>query len=148
MAVGTIAFIGRLVYGRARGNRQSPAKLWLLATSIVFWWYSDVLVSNMLVGIALFEVFHDIQYLTIVWIFNLNRVDRNPRDVAAQCLKLQRNFFQPFAKFLDASADHWVFAQRRVYQFAHGHPCKLRQVHHSHGNRGRPVSVEFFPRQP
>ena len=32
----------------------------------------------MLVGIALFEVFHDVQYLTIVWIFNVNRVDRNP----------------------------------------------------------------------
>ena len=46
--------------------------------SIAFWWYSNVAVSNMLVGIALFEVFHDVQYLTIVWIFNLNRVDRNP----------------------------------------------------------------------
>jgi Flp pilus assembly protein TadD len=32
----------------------------------------------MLVGIALFEVFHDVQYLTIVWIFNVNRVDRTP----------------------------------------------------------------------
>ena len=49
-----------------------------MATSIAFWWYSNVVVSNMLVGIALFEIFHDVQYLTIVWIFNLNRVDRNP----------------------------------------------------------------------
>ena len=77
-AVATIGFIANLVYARARGNRQSPAKLMLMATSIAFWWYSNVAVSNMLVGIALFEIFHDVQYLTIVWIFNLNRVDRNP----------------------------------------------------------------------
>ncbi|MBI3262843.1 MAG: tetratricopeptide repeat protein [Acidobacteria bacterium] len=74
----TLGFVGHLLYDRARGNAQSPAKLVLLAISIAFWWYSNVAVSNMLVGIALFEIFHDVQYLTIVWIFNLNRVDRNP----------------------------------------------------------------------
>ena len=77
-ALVTVAFLGRLGYGWLRGERQSPAKLALLAVSLAFWWYSNVAVSNMLVGIALFEVFHDVQYLTIVWIFNVNRVDRNP----------------------------------------------------------------------
>jgi tetratricopeptide (TPR) repeat protein len=74
----TVAFLGRSLYGFIRGERQSPAKLVLMAVSFAFWWYSNVAVSNMLVGIALFEVFHDVQYLTIVWIFNLSRVDRNP----------------------------------------------------------------------
>jgi tetratricopeptide (TPR) repeat protein len=77
-ALVTAAFLGHLLYNRARGNVQNPAKLVLMATSIAFWWYTNVVVSNMLVGIALFEIFHDVQYLTIVWIFNLNRVDRNP----------------------------------------------------------------------
>jgi tetratricopeptide (TPR) repeat protein len=77
-ALATLGFVGHLLYDRARGNPQSPAKLALMATSIGFWWYSNVAVSNMLVGIALFEIFHDVQYLTIVWLFNLNRVDRNP----------------------------------------------------------------------
>ena len=77
-ALATIGFVAHLLYARSRGTRQSPAKLVLMATSIAFWWYSNVSVSNMLVGIALFEIFHDVQYLTIVWIFNLNRVDRNP----------------------------------------------------------------------
>jgi Flp pilus assembly protein TadD len=77
-ALVTAAFLGHLLYNRARGNAQSPAKLVLMATSIAFWWYTNVVVTNMLVGIALFEIFHDVQYLTIVWIFNLNRVDRNP----------------------------------------------------------------------
>ena len=77
-ALATVGFVAQLLVGRARGQRQSPAKLMLLTTSIGFWWYSNVFVSNMLVGIALFEIFHDVQYLTIVWIFNLNRVDRAP----------------------------------------------------------------------
>jgi len=74
----TAGFIAHLLYAHARGHAASPPKLMLMATSIAFWWYSNVAVANMLVGIALFEIFHDIQYLTIVWIFNLNRVDRNP----------------------------------------------------------------------
>ncbi|OFW24732.1 MAG: hypothetical protein A3H97_20135 [Acidobacteria bacterium RIFCSPLOWO2_02_FULL_65_29] len=77
-ALVTLGFVGHWLFQRARGPSQSPAKLMLMATSIAFWWYSNVSVSNMLVGIALFEIFHDVQYLTIVWIFNLNRVDRDP----------------------------------------------------------------------
>jgi tetratricopeptide (TPR) repeat protein len=74
----TMWFLARAVLSRLRGEKQSSAKLVLLVTSIAFWWYSNVLVSNLLVGIALFEVFHDVQYLTIVWTFNLNRAERNP----------------------------------------------------------------------
>jgi len=77
-ALVTLVYLAHLALERSRGRAQSPAKLLLLGTSVAFWWYSNVLVANMLVGIALFEIFHDVQYLTIVWIFNLNRVDRNP----------------------------------------------------------------------
>ena len=77
-ALVTAAFIVHAFSARARGESHSAPKLMLMATSIAFWWYSNVAVANMLVGIALFEIFHDVQYLTIVWIFNLNRVDRNP----------------------------------------------------------------------
>ena len=77
-AIVTVVFLSRLVHGLLRGERPSSAKLALLTVSVAFWWYSNVAVSNMLVGIALFEVFHDVQYLTIVWIFNVNRVDRTP----------------------------------------------------------------------
>jgi tetratricopeptide (TPR) repeat protein len=34
-------------------------------------------VTNILAGIALFEVFHDVQYLSIVWIYNRNRVEKD-----------------------------------------------------------------------
>jgi Tfp pilus assembly protein PilF len=59
------------------GHRPNPVKLGLLVTSIAFWWYCNNLVSNILVGIALFEVFHDVQYLSLVWIYNRNRVEKD-----------------------------------------------------------------------
>ncbi|PYI70145.1 MAG: hypothetical protein DMF02_09695 [Verrucomicrobia bacterium] len=59
------------------GHRPSPVKLALLITSIAFWWYCNNLVANILVGIALFEVFHDVQYLSLVWIYNRNRVEKD-----------------------------------------------------------------------
>src|SRR5437867_3977482 len=59
------------------GHRPNPVKVALLITSIAFWWYCNNLVANILVGIALFEVFHDVQYLSLVWIYNRNRVDKD-----------------------------------------------------------------------
>ncbi|HEX8680257.1 MAG TPA: tetratricopeptide repeat protein [Chthoniobacterales bacterium] len=62
-------------YRHRRGG--SAIKLVLLASSIGFWWYCNNGVQNILVGIALFEVFHDVQYLAIVWIYNRSRVERD-----------------------------------------------------------------------
>jgi tetratricopeptide (TPR) repeat protein len=59
------------------GHRPNPVKVALLVTSIAFWWYCNNLVANILVGIALFEVFHDVQYLSLVWIYNRNRVEKD-----------------------------------------------------------------------
>ncbi len=59
------------------GKRPNPVKLALLITSISFWWYCNNLASSILVGIALFEVFHDVQYLSLVWIYNRNRVEKD-----------------------------------------------------------------------
>ncbi len=59
------------------GHRPNPVKLALLVTSIAFWWYCNNLVANIIVGIALFEVFHDVQYLSLVWIYNRNRVEKD-----------------------------------------------------------------------
>src|SRR5437870_11392283 len=59
------------------GKRQNPVKTALLVTSISFWWYCNNGVTNILAGIALFEVFHDVQYLSLVWIYNRNRVEKD-----------------------------------------------------------------------
>ena len=61
----------------AEGKRPNPVKLALLATTIAFWWYCNNGVTNILAGIALFEVYHDVQYLSLVWIYNRSRVEKD-----------------------------------------------------------------------
>src|SRR6059058_1549111 len=66
---------GKLCLELDPGEPPSPVKLVLLVTSISFWWYCNNIVASVLVGIALFEVFHDVQYLSLVWIYNRKRVE-------------------------------------------------------------------------
>src|SRR6266487_32906 len=73
----SILFVANFVWMSTQAKRPNPVKLALLITSISFWWYCNNGVSNLLVGIALFEVFHDVQYLSLVWIYNRNRVEKD-----------------------------------------------------------------------
>lgn len=73
----TLVFAWRQWADSRSGRGFSAIKLALLGSSIGFWWYCNNGVQNILVGIALFEVFHDIQYLSIVWIYNRTRVERD-----------------------------------------------------------------------
>src|SRR5574338_82632 len=73
----TALFAAHFIRTWVAGHKPNPVKLALLVTSIAFWWYCNNLVSNILVGIALFEVFHDVQYLSLVWIYNRNRVEKD-----------------------------------------------------------------------
>src|SRR6266704_155475 len=68
-------FLVNFVWMWTQGKRPSPVKLVLLVTSISFWWYCNNIVASVLVGIALFEVFQDVQYLSLVWIYNRKRVE-------------------------------------------------------------------------
>jgi hypothetical protein len=73
----TIVFLWRQWSDWRAARGASPVKITLLVSSIAFWWYCNNGVQNILVGIALFEVFHDVQYLAIVWIYNRTRVERD-----------------------------------------------------------------------
>lgn len=73
----TIVFLWRQWSDWQAERGASPVKMTLLVSSIAFWWYCNNGVQNILVGIALFEVFHDVQYLAIVWIYNRSRVERD-----------------------------------------------------------------------
>jgi Flp pilus assembly protein TadD len=73
----TIVFLWRQWSDWQGRGGASPVKMALLTTSIAFWWYCNNGVQNILVGVALFEVFHDVQYLSIVWIYNRARVERD-----------------------------------------------------------------------
>ncbi len=71
----TVAALGQLAWRGLRGQPVSGGKLLLLVMSFTFFWYCNVTLTNLVLGIAMFEVFHDIQYLAIVWSFNRRRVD-------------------------------------------------------------------------
>jgi len=75
--IATILFLINLLQGWLRGESPNPVKLALLITTISFWWYCNDLIINILAGIALFEVYHDVQYLSLVWIYNRNRVEKD-----------------------------------------------------------------------
>jgi Tfp pilus assembly protein PilF len=77
LGVVTVVFLWRQWSDWRAGRGASPVKMALLVSSIAFWWYCNNGVQNILVGIALFEVFHDVQYLAIVWIYNRTRVERD-----------------------------------------------------------------------
>jgi Flp pilus assembly protein TadD len=77
LAIVTVLFLWRQWRDWSKSGVISPIKLTLLVSSIAFWWYCNNGVQNILVGIALFEVFHDVQYLAIVWIYNRARVERD-----------------------------------------------------------------------
>jgi Flp pilus assembly protein TadD len=77
LAVVTAAFLWRQWNDWRSGRGVSLVKMALLVSSIAFWWYCNNGVQNILVGVALFEVFHDVQYLAIVWIYNRRRVERD-----------------------------------------------------------------------
>jgi hypothetical protein len=77
LAAVTALFLWRQWRDWRSAGLVSPVKITLLVSSIAFWWYCNNGVQNILVGIALFEVFHDVQYLAIVWIYNRSRVERD-----------------------------------------------------------------------
>lgn len=51
-------------------------KLLCMAASIGFWAYCMMAVDNLIVGLILWEIFHDLQYNVFVWSYNRNRVEK------------------------------------------------------------------------
>jgi tetratricopeptide (TPR) repeat protein len=77
----TLAFLANAVYRWRIGNPAHPIKYFTMATSLSFWIYVCMGVNNLLVGILMFEIFHDVQYLTIVWLFNRKRSQTQPERI-------------------------------------------------------------------
>ena len=86
----TGAFLINAAWQWSHGRGPSPQKLFLMLTTFSFYWYSVTTVANIMVAYALFEIFHDIQYLTIVWAFNRGRTEQ-----ATNLPAFTRFLFQP-----------------------------------------------------
>lgn len=73
----TTLFVANIVAQAYRGHRPNWIKIVLMLTTFGCFWYSTATVTNLIVAYAFFELFHDAQYLTIVWAFNRNRVNKD-----------------------------------------------------------------------
>ena len=73
-ALVTLTYLKALLEPGGR-TEWNPIKLTLMAISFAGWWVTGVTIAHPLVGEAIFELFHDVQYLAIVWMFNLKRVE-------------------------------------------------------------------------
>ena len=60
------------------GRYPNPLKLVFIAGTFVYLSHTASLVDRPLEGLVMFEAWHDVQYLAIVWVFNLNRGRKNP----------------------------------------------------------------------
>jgi Tfp pilus assembly protein PilF len=61
---------------RRRGVPINGVKLLLAASTGWFYWYCGRLSTNVLIGIAMFEIYHAVQYNAIVWIYNRRLFER------------------------------------------------------------------------
>ena len=86
----TIAFLLNAVVQTRLGKPPNPVKFLVMASSFSFWWFAMVKVNDLLLGVILFEIYHDIQYNALVWLYNRRRVSQN---LAAS--RVERFLFQP-----------------------------------------------------
>ena len=81
-AVATIAvtavYLSQIVATIRRGQKPNPLKFVFVGVTFVYLSYTAGVAERPLMGLALFESWHDVQYLAIVWMFNLNRTRQTP----------------------------------------------------------------------
>ncbi|MEO6097457.1 MAG: tetratricopeptide repeat protein [Fibrobacteria bacterium] len=70
----TSAFFANVVGAIRKGRGPNPLKFAAMGISFAFWWFCMVQVRIPLLGLLLFEIFHDVQYNVLVWGYQRNRV--------------------------------------------------------------------------
>ncbi|MBL8848947.1 MAG: hypothetical protein JNG89_04655, partial [Planctomycetaceae bacterium] len=76
-AVAVLGFAVNYVIQWRRGPAPNPLKLLMLVSGIGTWWLAMYYIENLIIGLALFDICHDVQYLAIVWLYNCRRVGSN-----------------------------------------------------------------------
>lgn len=72
----TAAFLIRTTLDGFRRGYWNLPKLLCMASGFGFWGYCMVGVNNLILGLILWEIFHDLQYNVFVWDYNRKRVER------------------------------------------------------------------------
>jgi lipoprotein NlpI len=74
----TVLYLMRTVATVRKGLTPNPLKFVFVAVTFIYLSYTAGVAERPLMGLALFESWHDVQYLAIVWMFNLNRTRQTP----------------------------------------------------------------------
>ena len=86
----TLAFLINVWLQTRAGQAPSPVKFLMMASGIGFWWFAMIKVDDLLVALVIWEVFHDVQYNALVWIYNQRRVSQG-----MTASPLEKFLFQP-----------------------------------------------------
>lgn len=71
----TALFLANAWRRRQAGAPPSPIKLLAMASAFAYWWYCMIFGPSLLIGLLLWEIFHDVQYNVLVWLFQRRRVE-------------------------------------------------------------------------
>jgi hypothetical protein len=86
----TAVFLANARLQFKKGTPSSPVKYLAFASAIGFWWFCMIATKSLLVGVILFEIFHDVQYNALVWVYNQRRVVSGETSSP-----VERFFFRP-----------------------------------------------------
>ena len=71
-----MAYLANLFVRWQAGHPISWLKLLLIGSTGWFYWYTGRLSTNVLIGLAMFEIYHAVQYYAIVWVYNRRLMQR------------------------------------------------------------------------
>jgi Flp pilus assembly protein TadD len=76
-AIVVVLYIAHAWRQERQGDGVSWNKVLLAASTGWIYWYTGRLSTNLLIGLAMFEIYHAIQYYAIVWFYNRRIVERD-----------------------------------------------------------------------
>jgi tetratricopeptide (TPR) repeat protein len=69
----TLVYVVRVVQSIRQEKWPNPLKLVFIALTFVYLSYTASIIDRPVIGLVMFESWHDVQYLAIVWFFNISR---------------------------------------------------------------------------
>jgi hypothetical protein len=94
-AVVTALFLANAWRQWKAGTPANPVKFLVMASSFAFWWYCVTGMGSLILGVLMWEIFHDLQYNALVWRYQRRRVDDGLRAG-----RVERALFLPGRKRL------------------------------------------------
>ena len=70
LSVSIVSYLIQLAVDWKAGKGVCWVKVFLISMTGWFYWFTGSITTNLLIGLAMFEIYHAIQYDAIVWVYN------------------------------------------------------------------------------